>query len=259
MQVTANLYIACDYFTKPVSAIDERPSMTRHSSESPFDSRNHGFLSSRNDINGHEQPANLVHPQKAIRDPSETQYERAVNRESHRHAPDSEPSNRSIVTQAPSRTSVLSSTPPASTFPDADRSIHCTPEQTLPPDIRYRIKAVSGSGRIQKRWAGKRLSEYNLPGLFREASQYTSGREILKIKCHLSSIPAGTVHMEDEVGIHDEKIFEEMSEEFADGITEGSSQGVTTFRILLEPMLDGLEDAKTIVRSEGAPARKFLV
>ena len=248
LQVMAKLRIDCGYSATQLSTTNERFLTAPHSYQSPFDTRDNGLSSSRKDVGALEQPAPKI------------QDEHAVNQSPHPHAPESVPSNQSAVTQTPSRTSILSSTPPTSTLPDASISLHHAPEQPpQQPDIRYRIKAVSSSGRIQKRWSGKKLSEYDLPGLFSAVAQYTSGREILKIKCHLSSIPAGAVHMEDEVGIRDEKIFEEMSEDFADGIAEGARQGVMTFRLLLEPLVGEVEDTETVVKSEGTPGRKFLV
>jgi len=119
---------------------------------------------------------------------------------------------------------------------ERDRSSGTPLDSTSKPktyDIRYFIFAND----IQERWTGKTLGESSLDSFFEEASIYARGSDTLRIRFVLSSYQSGFRNRADNIGRGEEVEFSEMKDEFWAALKEGKANGITKFKLLLEPVL----------------------
>lgn len=121
------------------------------------------------------------------------------------------------------------------------RQAPASPEPTSKLEISYKIQTTEVLGRFEQRWIQGSLSKKNVAEFFNEISIYTSGREILKIKVHLScrqeEFKETFTGLKDTIIRNDADRFEELKTDIHDALQEGLGIGATRYRIWLVPEL----------------------
>ena len=128
---------------------------------------------------------------------------------------------------------------PLEAEPQEDQPASNLPPKSKAHEIRYLIWIKEGSRNIKYPWLRAKFGETSLSGFFGAVESYTTGTKIRHVVLTLSSSEQDFTNIKYNVGRNDEGVFEEMREEFLDGIKEGRRQGIEKFKILIQPVFEG--------------------